>query len=66
MTLQKFKLLTAPAPTLRQAMVSALSIEIPRTPDAYARFYCRVLHKLSIKPISNGGAVVRQTDSVAA
>ncbi len=68
MTLQQFKILTAPAPasSLRQAMVSALSIEIPRTPDAYARFYCRVRRKLAVKPSDDCGAALRRTESVAA
>ena len=70
MTLQQFKILTAPAavPTLRQAMVRALSTETPRTPDAYARFYCRVLRELGLGVTRSGdcGAASRQTESVAA
>ena len=68
MTLQQFKILIerAPAPMLRQAMVSALSREIPRTADAYARFYCRVLRELGVTRSGDCGAASRQTEPVAA
>ena len=68
MTLQRFRTLTTkvPALTLRQAMTVALSVETPRTPGAYARFYCRVLRELGVKLSGDCGAVPRQTGSVAA
>jgi hypothetical protein len=50
MTLEQFLTATAsvPEPTLRSAMVVALSVEPARTPDAYRRFYDRVVHELGL------------------
>ena len=50
MTLHQFYTLTAraPAPVLRRAMTVALSVEAPRAPAGYARFYCRVLAELGV------------------
>ena len=50
MTLHEFQTLTTevPAPVLRRAMTVALSVEAPRAPAGYARFYCRVLAELGV------------------
>ena len=50
MTLKEFLSATSavPAPLLRRAMTAALSVEPARTPDAYRRFYSRVLHELNL------------------
>jgi len=50
MTLQEFLDATAvvPAPVLRAAMASALSVEPARTPDGYRRFYARVVRELGL------------------
>jgi hypothetical protein len=50
MTLQEFLDVTAdvPQPILRSAMTVALSVEPARTPDAYRRFYSRVLDVLDM------------------
>jgi hypothetical protein len=50
MTLQEFLDATAgvPKPVLRAAMTMALSVEPARTPDAYRRFYRRVLDVLGM------------------
>ena len=40
--------LTPSAPLLRRAMTAALSVEPARTPDAYRRFYTRVLRELNL------------------
>jgi hypothetical protein len=50
MTLDKFLDATAdiPAPALRSAMVLALAAEPARTPDAYPRFYDRVMEALGL------------------
>ncbi len=68
MTLQQFRMLTpkVPASMLRQAMTLALSVETPRTPGAYARFYCRVLRELGVKLSGDCGAALRRTASVDA
>lgn len=52
MTLEQFLKATAavPEPVLRSAMTKALSVEPPRTPDAYRRFYRRVLDELGLEP----------------
>jgi len=51
MTLEQFLNATAdvPDPVLRSAMVVALSVEAARTPEAYRRFYDRVVHELSMR-----------------
>ena len=50
MTLDQFLNATSavPEPILRSAMTSALSVEPARTPDAYRRFYSRVVHELGL------------------
>ena len=50
MTLQEFLDATVdvPEPLLRAAMTMALSVEPARTPDAYRRFYRRVLDALGM------------------
>ncbi len=52
MTLEQFLTATAsvPEPVLRSAMVVALSLEPARSPEAYRRFYDRVLHELGLDP----------------
>ena len=52
MTLREFLFATADAPPrrLRRAMVSALSVEPARMPEAYPRFYARVLEALERLP----------------
>jgi len=49
MTLKDFLKATSNIPDLdlRRAMTAALSVEPARTPDAYRRFYDRVLEELS-------------------
>jgi len=58
MTLEQFLTATAsvPEPALRSAMVVALSVEPARNPEAYRRFYDRVLHELGLdlEPRDNG------------
>jgi hypothetical protein len=58
MTLEQFLSATAGVaePTLRSAMTVALSLEPARTPDAYRRFYDRVVHELGLdaEPSDNG------------
>lgn len=58
MTLEQFLTATAsvPQPVLRSAMVVALSVEPARSPEAYRRFYDRVLHELGLdlEPRDNG------------
>ena len=58
MTLEQFLSTTAsvPEPVLRSAMVVALSAEPARNPEAYRRFYDRVLHELGLdlEPRDNG------------
>ena len=51
MTLEQFLKATAavPAPALRSAMTLALSVEPARTPDAYRRFYRRVVDELGLE-----------------
>ncbi len=50
MTLKEFQSATSavPAPALRCAMAAALSVEPARTPDAYRRFYTRVVALLGV------------------
>ncbi len=50
MILQQFLTVTAttPGPVLRRAIATALSVESPKTPEAYDRFYCRVLGELGV------------------
>jgi hypothetical protein len=50
MTLEQFLNATAgvPEPVLRCAMVAALAAEPARTPEAYHRFYDRVIHELGL------------------
>jgi hypothetical protein len=50
MTLEQFLNATShlPEPVLRSAMVTALSVEPARTPDACRRFYDRVIHELGL------------------
>ena len=52
MTLRAFLLATAGTPPqrLRRAMVSALGVEPARGPEAYPRFYARVLEALERLP----------------
>jgi hypothetical protein len=58
MTLEQFLTATAsvPEPVLRSAMVVALGVEPARSPDAYRRFYDRVVHELGLdlEPRDNG------------
>jgi hypothetical protein len=51
MTLKEFQSATSavPAPALRGAMAAALSMEPARTPDAYRRFYARVVVMLGLE-----------------
>ena len=51
MTLQEFLNATKgiPDPVLRRAMVTALSIEPARTPEACRRFYDRVVRDLGLE-----------------
>ena len=51
MTIDRFQTLTAevPEPTLRRALAAALSLEAPRSPEDYERFYCRVLRELGVE-----------------
>lgn len=51
MTLEQFLKATAavPEPALRSAMTLALSVEPARTPDAYRRFYRRVVDELGLE-----------------
>ncbi len=37
-----------PEPVLRQAMTAALLVEPARTPDAYQRFYNRIIQQLGL------------------
>jgi hypothetical protein len=55
MTLEQFLNVTAgvPEPMLRSAMVFALSMEPARTPEAYRRFYDRVVQELGLDPESS-------------
>jgi hypothetical protein len=48
MTLQQYLELTASTPrvALRRAMATALGVEAARTPDAYPRYYDRVIDAL--------------------
>ena len=48
MTLQHYLDLTASTPSvaLRRAMATALGVEAARAPDAYARYYDRVIEAL--------------------
>ncbi len=50
MTLHQFHTLTVSVSpqVLRRAMSVALAMEAPRTPAAYARFYCRVLAEVGV------------------
>jgi hypothetical protein len=50
MTLNEFLTATEsiPAAALRSAMVAALAVEPARTPEAYNRFYDRVLVRLGL------------------
>ena len=50
MTLKEFQSATSavPAPALRCAMAAALLVEPARTPDAYRRFYTRVVTMLGL------------------
>ena len=50
MTLRQFLTATADAPDLRlrQAIVRALTTEAPYTPEAYRRFYRRVVEELEV------------------
>jgi hypothetical protein len=58
MTLEQFLTATASVPEreLRSAMVVALAVEPARGPEAYRRFYDRVLHELGrdAEPRHNG------------
>ena len=55
-TLQQFLTLTAasPALALRRAISVALSVETPRSRQAYGRFYCRVIVELGGVPCTDG------------
>ena len=68
MTIQEFRTITSTVPShaLRQAMVVALSVETPRNPTAYARFYCRVLGELGVTLSSDCDPTPRQAALVAA
>ena len=48
MTLQRFRMLTAPTDEadLRQTVTVALMAEVPRNPASYKRFYARVVKEL--------------------
>ena len=50
MTLHHFLTLTATVPDrdLRRAIAAALASEVPHTPEAYQRFYHRVLRELNV------------------
>ena len=50
MSLEEFLSATEgiPVPALRSAMVAALAVEAARTPEAYPRFYERVLDRLGL------------------
>ncbi len=50
MTLHQFHTLTVSVSpqVLRRAMTVALAMDAPRTPAAYARFYCRVLARVGL------------------
>jgi hypothetical protein len=50
MTLKEFQSATSavPEPALRCAIAAALSVEPARTPDAYRRFYTRVVVTLGL------------------
>ena len=58
MTLDDFLAATEgiPAIALRSVMVTALAVEPARTPDAYQRFYDRVLEALGRSPEPVAGA----------
>ena len=68
MTLHQFQTLTArvPAPVLRRAMTVALSVEAPRAPAGYARFYCRVIAELGVTLGTDCEQTSRRTALVAA
>ena len=55
LTLRTFLTLTAttPAPVLRRALAAALLVERPDTPEAYSRFYGRVLSALYAAPCTD-------------
>ena len=50
MTLRQFETITysVPPSALRRAMAAALAVEPVRSPEAYARFYGRVIAELSL------------------
>jgi hypothetical protein len=50
MTLKEFLRMTSgvPEPVLRVAMTAALLVEPARTPDAYQRFYNRIVQELGL------------------
>ena len=50
LTLHEFLTLTAavPAPELRRAIVAAAAEVRPSSPEAYRRFYCRVIVQLGM------------------
>src|SRR5215213_6548879 len=69
MTLKQFLDATAgvPEPILRSAMVVALAVEPARTPEAYRRFYDRVVDGLrldNVPPAERGGHWVETGGSV--
>ena len=68
MTVQEFRTITSNVPShaLRQAMVAALSVETPRSPTAYARFYCRVLGELGVTLSSDCDPTPKRAALVAA
>ena len=68
MTIQKFLKHTAavPVPVLRHAITVALSVERPSSPEAYARFYCRVIGELDTAQGTPCDPVSNATASVAA
>ena len=68
MTLQDFLTLTCltPEPVLRRAMVAALAVEAPRSPEAYRWFYCRVLGELQLTGRTDCGASEAQRTRLVA
>ena len=67
-TLQQFLDLTAASSELarRRAISVALSVETPGTPDAYSRFYSRVLAELGVARGTDGDPAPEQPVPTAA
>ena len=68
MTLHEFHTLTVSVSpqVLRRAMTVALSMDAPRTPAGYARFYCRVLAEVGVALGTECDSTTRQTALAAA